>query len=67
MAGRIALVTGAASGIGWETCLLLAREGATVLVTDIDAKRASVTAREIEENGGYGGFTRLDVTQEADW
>jgi len=60
LAGRIALVTGGASGIGREACLLFAREGATAVVTDIDG--AGATAREISEAGGRASSLKLDVT-----
>jgi NAD(P)-dependent dehydrogenase (short-subunit alcohol dehydrogenase family) len=67
MAGKIALVAGAASGIGQATALLLAREGAAVCCTDIDADKAGSTARTIEEAGGRSSSGRLDVTSEDSW
>jgi 3(or 17)beta-hydroxysteroid dehydrogenase len=60
-------VTGGASGIGRETCLLFAREGAEVLVTDINNGGAQATAGEITEAGGRASSLKLDVTQEPDW
>lgn len=58
MHGKIAVVTGGASGIGRETCFLFAAEGVTVLVTDIDADGAETVARKISENGARGGSQR---------
>ena len=64
--GKSALVTGAASGIGRATALLLAREGARVLVCDVDEAGGRDTARAIEAAGGEARFARTDVTREAD-
>jgi 3(or 17)beta-hydroxysteroid dehydrogenase len=67
MEGKITLVTGAASGIGKETCLLFASEGAKLLATDIDGAGAEATAKEIADAGGCASSRRLDVTEERDW
>ena len=67
MAGKIALVAGAASGIGRATALLLAREGAAVCCADIDAEKADATAELIVESGGNASPGRLDVTSEDSW
>lgn len=66
LAGKVALVTGAASGIGRESALALARAGATVVCADIDAKGAEATTVAIEEEGGQATAIACDVTQEAD-
>jgi NAD(P)-dependent dehydrogenase (short-subunit alcohol dehydrogenase family) len=63
-AGKVALVAGAASGIGRATALLLAREGATVCFADLDADAAGQAAQEA---GGAAWGRALDVTSEPDW
>lgn len=67
--GKKALVTGAGQGIGAATSLLLAREGAKVLLTDIDADAAQARADEINAELGEGTAfaARLDVTSEDEW
>ncbi|MFI4935276.1 MAG: SDR family NAD(P)-dependent oxidoreductase [Caulobacterales bacterium] len=65
--GKVALVTGAASGIGRATSQALAREGAKVLVADIDVPGAAETVRLISETGGVAEAVTLDVTDEASW
>ncbi|OGO50743.1 MAG: hypothetical protein A2148_03350 [Chloroflexi bacterium RBG_16_68_14] len=64
--GKVALVTGAGSGIGRATALRLAREGASVVVADIDEAGGRETMREIEKAGGRAAFVRADVTEEKD-
>jgi 3(or 17)beta-hydroxysteroid dehydrogenase len=64
---KIALVTGAASGIGRATANLLAKEGASVVLADIAADAGQGVANEINRNGGKALFVRLDVTAEAAW
>lgn len=65
LAGRIAIVTGAASGIGRATSLLFAREGATVIVADL-ADAVEETAGLIREAGGKAQALRIDAGDEAD-
>lgn len=67
VAGKIALVTGAGMGLGRAACLLLAREGARIAVTDIDAGLAAETARAVAEAGGEAMAWRLDVADQKDW
>jgi 3-oxoacyl-[acyl-carrier protein] reductase len=62
---KVVLITGAGSGIGRATALLLAKEGAKVVVTDIDASSAEETRSQIEQNGGIAHTIALDVSQEA--
>lgn len=64
VAGKVALVTGAGSGLGRATARMLAREGAVVAVTDLDGVRAGEVAREI---GGDALALTLDVTREDQW
>lgn len=65
--GRVAIVTGAASGIGRATAQRLADEGAAVLVTDIQVEAGETAAREINEAGGKAAFCEHDVSSEAAW
>lgn len=65
--GKVALVTGAASGIGKATALLFAREGATVAVTDIAANGAQEVAVEISALLQTAEAYALDVTSEQNW
>ena len=62
--GKVAIVTGGASGIGRATCLLLAKEGSNVAVTDIndDAGREVIT--EIKNSGGVADYWHMNVTNE---
>ncbi len=64
---KVALVTGAGSGIGRATAALLAGEGATVLVADVNEPAARAVAAEIASAGGQAESLPLDVTDEAAW
>ncbi len=59
---KVAIITGAGSGIGRETALLFAEEGARVVVADINEKGGMEVVEKIEKNGGEGFFFRLDTT-----
>ena len=61
LAGKVALVTGGASGIGRAGCELMAREGARVIVADLDVDGASKVAAGIEATGQAARACRLDV------
>lgn len=67
VAGKVALVTGAGSGLGAATAALLAREGAAVAVGDIELARAQKTAHRIGELGGKAIALHHDVTSEVSW
>jgi NAD(P)-dependent dehydrogenase (short-subunit alcohol dehydrogenase family) len=59
---KVAVITGGGSGIGKETARLFAREGAFVIITDINRENGQVTVSEIEKNGGKAAFFEVDVT-----
>ena len=72
--GKVALITGAATGIegqtmgfGGASARLFVREGARVVLTDINESDGERTAAQIAESGGDAVFKRLDVTSERDW
>ncbi|GAA2932952.1 SDR family oxidoreductase [Streptomyces violaceus] len=67
MAGRVAVITGAAHGIGAATACRLAAEGATVVVTDVDDTAGKTVVADIEAGGGRAEYLRCDVTSAADW
>ncbi|MCY1204713.1 D-beta-hydroxybutyrate dehydrogenase [compost metagenome] len=62
--GKTAVVTGAASGIGKEIALTLARAGAAVAIADLNLAGAEAVAREIEQAGGKAMGVAMDVTSE---
>jgi NAD(P)-dependent dehydrogenase (short-subunit alcohol dehydrogenase family) len=64
--GKVALVTGGASGIGRATALLLAREGADVAVVDLNESDSQAVLQEIVGGGGQAIFVRCDVSRAAD-
>lgn len=61
---KVVIVTGGSLGIGRETCLLLAKEGAKVAVTDILDKEGQQLVEEINKNGGVAKYWHLDVSKE---
>ena len=59
--GKTALVTGAASGIGLQTSIRLAEEGARVMMTDINLEEG---LQQVEKAGANATFLKLDITEE---
>jgi len=62
--GKVALITGAAQGIGKETAFVFAKEGASVILSDINDKEGIKVANEI---GPHASYQHLDVAKEDDW
>ncbi|HVV35008.1 MAG TPA: glucose 1-dehydrogenase [Acidimicrobiales bacterium] len=62
--GKVALVTGASSGIGKATAMALAVAGADVVVADLDAVRGELVAADIQAKGGRSLFVRVDVADD---
>src|SRR5215813_2275715 len=65
--GKIALLSGAARGIGAETARLMVEAGAAVAIGDVLDERGRETVRTLEEAGGKAFYLHLDVTRESDW
>jgi NAD(P)-dependent dehydrogenase (short-subunit alcohol dehydrogenase family) len=63
---KVAIVTGAALGIGRATAILLAKEGAKVALTDLRDAEGEDLAKEIESDGGEAAYWHLDVSREAE-
>ncbi|OAB47278.1 SDR family NAD(P)-dependent oxidoreductase [Paenibacillus antarcticus] len=65
--GKVAIVTGAGSGMGREEAILLAKEGAIVVLTDINEAAVQAVAEEITSNGGEATAFAHNVASEEDW
>jgi 3(or 17)beta-hydroxysteroid dehydrogenase len=65
--GKIAIVTGGAGGLGRAESLLLAKEGASVVITDVDEASVEKAAEEIQKQGGKAIFAKHDVASESEW
>lgn len=64
LSGKVAIITGAASGQGRAAALLFAREGASVVVADFDDKAGEEVSDQIKKQGGTALFVHTDVTHE---
>jgi NAD(P)-dependent dehydrogenase (short-subunit alcohol dehydrogenase family) len=64
--GKVAVITGAASGIGRATALLFSGEGASIVMADVNADAGKRVADEITQSGGRAFFEAIDVTSAAD-
>lgn len=64
VSGKVVIVTGGANGVGRSDVLLLAREGARVVITDLDTDAGTALATEL---GDAGLFVRHDIASQADW
>jgi NAD(P)-dependent dehydrogenase (short-subunit alcohol dehydrogenase family) len=66
LAGKVALITGAGSGIGLATSLAFAREGARIAAVDVDASRGEAAAEQVRGAGGEAHAVAADVSRSAD-
>jgi NAD(P)-dependent dehydrogenase (short-subunit alcohol dehydrogenase family) len=64
---KVAIITGAANGMGEADARLFAAEGAAVVLTDLNEDRGQAVAAEIVKKGGSASFVRADASSEADW
>ncbi len=65
--GKVAIVTGGASGIGKGAAIAMAEEGAAVMVTDVDDLQGEEVAAEIQKNGGKAAYRHQDTSDETAW
>lgn len=65
LTGKLAIVTGASAGIGRAAAIALAREGAAVVIADLDVERGELTARDMRDQGSRALFVRTDVSEDA--
>jgi NAD(P)-dependent dehydrogenase (short-subunit alcohol dehydrogenase family) len=66
LAGKVALITGAGGGIGGESALLFAAEGASVVVVDVADAAGEETVRRVKKAGGKAAYVRADVSKDVD-
>jgi len=67
LAGKVALVSGGASGIGAAHVRVFAAEGAKVVAGDLQEDKGRAVVEEVKKSGGEAVFVRLDVSKEEDW
>ena len=66
LANKVVLITGAGGGIGGESALLFASEGASVVVVDVADKAGEETVSRVKKAGGKAAYVRADVSKDAD-
>ena len=64
---KVAIVTGGASGLGESSAILLAREGAKIVVTDLDEEKGKKVVQKIIQKGGEAIFIKQDISKEEEW
>jgi NAD(P)-dependent dehydrogenase (short-subunit alcohol dehydrogenase family) len=64
---KVVIITGAGNGIGKETAILFSKEGAKVVVSDLNEDAAATTVAEIQQNGGQAIFVKHDISDEKSW
>ncbi|HDZ14242.1 hypothetical protein LCGC14_1457360 [marine sediment metagenome] len=64
---KVAIITGGASGLGKSSAMLLAREGAKIVVTDLDEENGNEVVQQIMNDGGEAIFIKQDVSKEDQW
>ena len=67
LADKVAIITGGAHGMGKSTCEIFAREGAKVVIADVDQEAGEALAQQLVSQNMTAMFHKLDVTSEADW
>jgi NAD(P)-dependent dehydrogenase (short-subunit alcohol dehydrogenase family) len=65
--GKVAIVTGAGQGIGKAEALLLSKEGAAIVVTDINEATGNRVVKQIKKDGGKAIYVKHDIASEASW
>ena len=65
--GKSVIITGAGGGLGSVMAQLLCKNGASVLILDLDEDKGAAVAEEIKAAGGNAWFRKADVTNEDDW
>ena len=66
LANKVAIITGAAGGMGQAAAVLFAREGASIVVTDVNAQAGEETVKSIRDAGGKAVFVKTNVAEESE-